>query len=118
MTRESKNGQKGHEQALETEGYERRYMTRERKNGQNGHVPSSKHSFLELKSQHQRNIKAASKKHQSCIKATLKKQQSCTKEPPQNHQTTPHKTIKERKLKHGQIDQTYGGSGKGITKWY
>ena len=46
---------------------------------------------------------SASKLHQRSIK---------------KHQTTPHKTIKERKLKHGQIDQTYGGSGKGITKWY
>ena len=57
---------------------------------------------------------SASKKHQSCIKATLKKQQSCIKEASNNS----HKTIKERKLKHGQIDQTYGESGKGITKWY
>lgn len=36
----------------------------------------------------------------------------------QKASNNPHKTIKERKLKHGQIDQTYGESGKGITKWY
>ena len=37
MTRESKNEQKGHEQALRIAVYEGEHMTRESKSGQKGH---------------------------------------------------------------------------------